>query len=67
MNMSFDQARPMALYFATLELASGILQRLEVVPPHLRRFRLEPADAAAREWAPATAGRERVGTQTFIA
>ena len=38
------------LYFVTLALASGRLKRLEIVPVQLRRFRLTPADATARDW-----------------
>lgn len=37
------------LYFATLA-ADGALQGLEIVPLRTRRFRLERADAAARQW-----------------
>jgi len=37
------------LYFATLG-ASGLLQRLEIVPMRLRRLRLEHADDSARRW-----------------
>jgi poly-gamma-glutamate synthesis protein (capsule biosynthesis protein) len=37
------------LYLLTLEPA-GALQRLEIVPLRLRRFRLEHADAAGRAW-----------------
>lgn len=37
------------LYLLTLD-AAGVLQRLELQPFRLRRFRLEPADGAAREW-----------------
>jgi len=36
------------LYFATLALRDGALQRLDIVPTQLKRFRLEAADAAAR-------------------
>ncbi len=38
------------LYFATLERDSGLLRRLEIVPMQIRRFRLEHADADARQW-----------------
>jgi poly-gamma-glutamate capsule biosynthesis protein CapA/YwtB (metallophosphatase superfamily) len=38
------------LYFATLSLATGALQGLEIVALQLRRFRLGPADAQARRW-----------------
>jgi len=38
------------LYFATLEVGSGALRRLEIVPMQLRRFRLCRADASAQRW-----------------
>ena len=38
------------LYFATLALRSGRLKRLAIVPVQLRRFRLTPAEPAARAW-----------------
>lgn len=37
------------LYFAQLSRSSGALLQLEIVPMQLRRLRLIPADAAARE------------------
>jgi poly-gamma-glutamate capsule biosynthesis protein CapA/YwtB (metallophosphatase superfamily) len=39
------------LHFATLHSTTAELQRLEIVPLQLRRFRLQRADAAARHWA----------------
>jgi poly-gamma-glutamate synthesis protein (capsule biosynthesis protein) len=39
------------LYFVTLQAGTGAMQRLEIVPLRLRRFRLQRADAAARQWA----------------
>ena len=38
------------LYFATIALRGGALQRLEIVPKQIRRLRLEAADARARLW-----------------
>jgi poly-gamma-glutamate capsule biosynthesis protein CapA/YwtB (metallophosphatase superfamily) len=38
------------LYFATLDAQSGTLQRLEIVPMELRRFRLTRAGTQARDW-----------------
>ena len=38
------------LYFVTLALPGGTLRRVDIVPMLLRRFRLERADAAARQW-----------------
>ncbi|MFZ2650157.1 MAG: CapA family protein [Burkholderiaceae bacterium] len=38
------------LYFATLALRSGKLERLDIVPLQLKRFRLGAADAAARSY-----------------
>jgi poly-gamma-glutamate synthesis protein (capsule biosynthesis protein) len=38
------------LYIATLSLAKGRLQRLDVVPLQRKRFRLVAADASARAW-----------------
>jgi len=38
------------LYFATLDGDNGVLRRLEIVPMQIRRFRLEHADADARQW-----------------
>jgi poly-gamma-glutamate synthesis protein (capsule biosynthesis protein) len=38
------------LYFPTLDARSGALQRLEIVPMELRRFRLTRAGAQARQW-----------------
>lgn len=38
------------LYFATLALGSGRLQRLDIVPLQRKRFRLTAADASARRW-----------------
>ena len=38
------------LYFATIEAGTGALTGLEIVPLQIRRFRLEPADADARQW-----------------
>jgi poly-gamma-glutamate synthesis protein (capsule biosynthesis protein) len=38
------------LYFATLALASGQLQQLDIAPFQLKRFRLAQADLSARSW-----------------
>lgn len=38
------------LYFATLALADGQLQQLDIAPFQLKRFRLAPADSSARSW-----------------
>lgn len=38
------------LYFATLALAGGRLQQLDIVPLQLKRFRLTEADQSARRW-----------------
>lgn len=38
------------LYFATLALAGGDLQQLDIVPFQLKRFRLTEADSSARHW-----------------
>ncbi|MBI5721290.1 MAG: CapA family protein [Burkholderiales bacterium] len=38
------------LYFVTLALPGAVLQGVRIVPLCLRRFRLERADAAARQW-----------------
>jgi hypothetical protein len=38
------------LYFATLGLGDGHLQRLDIVPLQLKQFRLRTADAAARSY-----------------
>ena len=51
------------LYFATLGLATGALQRLEIVPLQLRKFRLQRADAAARSWLRELFNRGGLGTQ----
>jgi poly-gamma-glutamate synthesis protein (capsule biosynthesis protein) len=38
------------LYFATLARGSGLLQRLQIVPLQLQRFRLTAPDLAAKRW-----------------
>ncbi|MEO7160420.1 MAG: CapA family protein [Polaromonas sp.] len=38
------------LYFATLALADGSLQQLQIAPFQLKRFRLTEADPCARSW-----------------
>lgn len=38
------------LYFATLALAGGQLQQLDIAPFQLKRFRLTQADSSARRW-----------------
>lgn len=38
------------LYFATLALAGGHLQQLDIIPFQLKRFRLSKADTPARSW-----------------
>ncbi len=38
------------LYFATLNLGNGRLQRIDIVPLQRKRFRLTAADASARRW-----------------
>jgi poly-gamma-glutamate capsule biosynthesis protein CapA/YwtB (metallophosphatase superfamily) len=38
------------LYFATLNLDNGRLQRIDIVPLQRKRFRLTAADASARRW-----------------
>ena len=38
------------LYLATLERRGGRLRRLEILPFQLRRLRLSPVDAGARDW-----------------
>lgn len=38
------------LYFATLALADGSLQQLQIIPFQLKRFHLTEADSSARSW-----------------
>ncbi|MDO8458772.1 MAG: CapA family protein [Burkholderiaceae bacterium] len=38
------------LYFATLALAGGHLQQLDIIPFQLKRFRLSKTDPSARSW-----------------
>lgn len=50
------------LYFATLDTIKGTLHRLEIVPMQRRRFRLEHADAAARQWVERIFNQQDLGT-----
>ena len=54
------------LYAATLDRASGALQRLQVVPLQLRRFRLQRADAPARRWLERVFNEEGPGRGTRV-
>jgi poly-gamma-glutamate synthesis protein (capsule biosynthesis protein) len=51
------------LYFATLDAVKGTLRRLKIVPMQLRRFRLQHADAAARQWVANLFNSAELGTQ----
>ncbi len=53
-----------AMYLVTSQASSGLLERLEIVPMRIRRFRVERAPAAGARWLAATLDREsrRLGT-----